>query len=86
MSGEKWQYVRVEDRELRRLREQDRRLRSLQQDLPERLQAVREQARREFQQRLAPFEERARLQERETQRLKTGLRDLERETTRASVQ
>lgn len=82
MSGEKRQYVRVEDRELRRLREQDSRLRSLQQDLPERLQAVREQARREFQQRLAPLEERARRQERETQRLKTGLRDLERETTK----
>ena len=55
MSGEKRQYVRVEDRELRRLREQDSRLRSLQRDLPEPLQAVREQARGEFQQRLAPF-------------------------------
>ncbi len=60
MSGEKCKYVRVEEQELRRLREQESRLRSVQNDLPERLNAVREQARQEFQQRLAPLENRAR--------------------------
>ena len=49
MSGEKCKYVRVEEQELRRLREQESRLRSVQNDLPERLNAVREQARQEFQ-------------------------------------
>ncbi len=77
MSGEKRRYVSVEEQELRRLREQDSRLRSLQQDLPERLNAVREQARREFQQRLAPLEQRFQQQEQQTQRLQSSLRDLE---------
>jgi hypothetical protein len=80
MSGEKRRYVSVEEQQLRHLREQDSRLRSVQRDLPERLNAVREQARRDFQQRLAPLERRARQQEQETQRLKSGLRDLERDT------
>ena len=72
MSGEKRKYVSVEEQELRRLREQESRLRSVQNDLPERLNAVREQARQEFQQRLAPLENRARQQEQETQKLKSG--------------
>ncbi|NEP81100.1 MAG: hypothetical protein F6K39_24860 [Okeania sp. SIO3B3] len=80
MSGEKRKYVSVEEQELRRLRQQESRLRSVQQDLPERLNAVREQARQEFQQRLAPLENRARQQEQETQRLKSGLKDLEKQT------
>ena len=80
MSGEKCKYVRVEEQELRRLREQESRLRSVQNDLPERLNAVREQARQEFQQRLAPLENRARQQEQETQKLKSGLKDLEKQT------
>ncbi|MBR8834296.1 MAG: hypothetical protein DSM106950_09735 [Stigonema ocellatum SAG 48.90 = DSM 106950] len=82
MSGEKRRYVSVEEQEWRRLREQDSRLRSLQQDLPERLNAVREQARREFQQRLAPLEQRAQQQEQQTQRLQSSLRDLEINTQR----
>ncbi|KYC38097.1 hypothetical protein WA1_37740 [Scytonema hofmannii PCC 7110] len=77
MSGEKRRYVSVEEQEWRRLREQDSRLRSLQQDLPERLNAVRERARREFQQRLAPLEQRDQQQEQQTQRLQSSLRDLE---------
>lgn len=80
MSGEKRRYIRVEEQQLQRLREQDSRLRSLQQDLPERLNAVREQARREFQQRLAPLEQRAQQQEQETQRLKSSLKNIEIET------
>ncbi len=80
MSGEKRRYVQVEDQELRRLREQESRLRSVQQDLPERLNAVREQARQEFQQRLAPLEQRARQQEQETQKLRSSLADTEKNT------
>jgi len=82
MSGEKRRYTRIEDRELRRLREQDSRLRSLQQDLPERLNAVRQQARREFQERLAPLEGRTQRQEREIAQMRTGIKNLERETNR----
>ncbi|MBO3460165.1 MAG: hypothetical protein KME33_36185 [Aetokthonos hydrillicola CCALA 1050] len=82
MSGEKRRYVSVDDQELRRLREQDSRLRSVQQDLPERLNKVREETRREFQQRLAPLEQRARQQEQDMQQLRSGLSDLERSTQR----
>ncbi|HAZ48844.1 MAG TPA: hypothetical protein DDW76_14770 [Cyanobacteria bacterium UBA11369] len=80
MSGEKRRYVSVDEQELRRLREQESRLRSVQNDLPQRLNAVREEARREFQQRLAPLEQRARQQEQQTQQLKSSLADLERDT------
>lgn len=80
MSGEKRRYVSVEEQELRRLREQESRLRSVQRDLPERLNAVREEARREFQQRLAPLEQRAQQQERQAQQLKSSLANLERDT------
>ncbi|MGC9527146.1 MAG: hypothetical protein ACP5D7_16565 [Limnospira sp.] len=82
MSGEKRRYTRIEDRELRRLREQDSRLRSLQQDLPERLNAVRQQAQQEFQQRLAPLEGRTQRQEQEIAQMRTGIQNLERETNR----
>jgi hypothetical protein len=80
MSGEKRQYVSVEEQELQRLREQESRLRSVQRDLPERLNAVRQEAQREFQQRLAPLEQRARQQEQESQRLRSSLKDLEQNT------
>lgn len=80
MSGENRRYVSVQEQELRRLREQESRLRSVQNDLPERLNAVREQARQEFQQRLAPLEQRAKQQEQQTQQLKSGLADLEKDT------
>jgi DNA repair exonuclease SbcCD ATPase subunit len=80
MSGEKRRYVRVEDRELRRLREQDSRLRSVQRDLPERLNAIREEARRELQQRLETFEQRAQRQQQEAQKLKSILAIIELET------
>lgn len=80
MSGEKKRYVSVEEQELRRLREQETRLRSVQKDLPERLNAVREQARQEFQQRLAPLEQRARAQEQETQKLRSNIKNLEQDT------
>lgn len=80
MSGEKRRYVSVEDNELRRLREQESRLRSISQDLPERLNAVRQEAQREFQQRLAPLEKRAQEQQKEVQNLRSNLRDVERTT------
>lgn len=82
MSGEKRRYVRVEDRELQRLREQDSRLRSVQRDLPERLNAIREEARRELQQRLETFEQRSQRQEQEAQKLKSSLAVIELETHR----
>ena len=78
MSGEKRRYVSVEDRELRRLREQESRLRSLSNDLPERLNAVRQEAQRDFQQRIAPLEQRAKAQERQVQNLRSNLREVER--------
>lgn len=86
MSGEKRRYVSVEELELRRLREQDSRLRSLQRDLPERLNAIREEARQELQQRLAPLEQRTQQQEQETQKLKSNLATLELETHRRMQQ
>lgn len=82
MSGEKRKYVSIEEQELQRLREQESRLRSVQQDLPERLNAVREQARQEFQQRLAPLEQRTARQEQEVQKFKSNLKDLEQNTNR----
>ncbi|MBW4596214.1 MAG: hypothetical protein KME46_25750 [Brasilonema angustatum HA4187-MV1] len=80
MSGEKRRYVSVEEQELRKLREQDTRLRSLQRDLPERLNAIREQANRELQQRLAPLEQRSQQQEQEARKLKSNLATLELQT------
>lgn len=80
MSGEKKRYVSVEDQELRRLREQESRLRSISQDLPERLNAVRQEAQREFQQRLAPLEKRNQEQQKEVQNLRSNLRNIELET------
>ena len=80
MSGEKKQYVSVEEQELRRLREQETRLRSVQEDLPQRLNAVREQARQDFQQRLAPLEQRTRQQQQETQKLRSNIKSLEQDT------
>lgn len=77
MSGEKRRTVTVEEQELRRLREQESRLRSIQNDLPERLNAIREQARREFQQQMAPLEQRTRKHEQDAAQLRSNLRDLE---------
>ncbi|MCP4103959.1 MAG: hypothetical protein GY749_00240 [Desulfobacteraceae bacterium] len=80
MSGEKRTYVSVEQRELRRLREQDSRLRSLQHDLPERLNAFRQQAEREMQTRIAPIEARQQQYENMVRGLESNLAHLERET------
>ena len=53
-------------------------MRSVQQDLPERLNAIREEANRDLLQRLAPLEERARQQEQEThQRLQQQRQELQ---------
>jgi hypothetical protein len=80
MSEGTQRYVSVEERELTRLREQESRLRSVQQDLPDRLNRIREEARQEMQQRLVPLEQRARQQEEESQQLRSSLADLERNT------
>lgn len=85
MSGEKRTYVSVEDRELRRLREQESRLRSLNQDLPERLDAVRRQAEKEMHDRLAPIEKRQREYESTVNNLQSELGNLERETQKRLV-
>lgn len=73
MSGEKRTYVSVPADELRRLRERESRLRRLQSDLPERLEAIRRQAGQEMASRLAPVERRIQQQERETQDMKGQL-------------
>ena len=86
MSGEKCRFVNVEQQELRRLREQDSRLRSLQRDLPERLNTIREEGRRELQQRLEPLEQRSQQQEQEAKKLKSNLASLELETHRRMQQ
>jgi hypothetical protein len=86
MSGEKRTYVSVEDRELRRLREQESRLRSLSQDLPERLDAVRRQAEKEMKNRLAPIEKRQKEYEKTVNNLQSELGDLERKTQQRLVQ
>ncbi|MBT9133197.1 MAG: hypothetical protein DDT33_01733 [Firmicutes bacterium] len=70
MSGEKCSYVSVPDHELRRLRERESRLRSLQSDLPERLEAIRRQVKGEMESRLVPVENRIKQQERETREMK----------------
>lgn len=85
MSGEKRTYVSVEDQELRRLREQESRLRTLNQDLPERLEEVRQQAEREMRNRLAPIEKRQREYESTVNNLQSELGDLERETQQRLV-
>jgi len=82
MSGEKKCYVSVEEQELRRLKEQDSRLKTVQRDLPERLNKIRQDSRQELQQRLAPLEQRARQQEHEVQKLQSGLSNLEKDTQR----
>ena len=80
MSGEKRRYASIPEDELRRLRQQDNRLRTLNKDLPERLNAIREQVRRESQQRLASMEQRTKQQEKEAKKLKSNLRHLELQT------
>lgn len=73
MSGEKRTYVSIEERELRRLREQESKLRSLSKDLPERLEAIRRQIEREMQGRIAPIENRIKQQERETRAMQAQI-------------
>ncbi len=85
MSGEKRTYVSVEERELRRLREQESRLRTLNQDLPERLNAVRQQAEQEMMSRITPIEARQRQYEDKIRGLQSELGQLEKETRKRLV-
>lgn len=80
MSGEKRRTVRIDEQRKRELEQQESRLRSLQRDLPDRLNDIQEQARRDLQQRLSPLEERTKRQEQENQKLRSNLRDLEKNT------
>lgn len=77
MSGEKRRYIRVDEAELQRLRQQESRLRSVQQDLPERLNSVARQTRQEMQQRLRYLEEREGRQEEKTRQLRSHLANVE---------
>jgi len=70
MSGEKCAHVSVPTRELQRLRDQQSRLRRLQEDLPERLDSIRRQVEQEMESRLAPVENRIRQQEKENRDMK----------------
>ncbi len=81
MSGEKRRYITIDEAQLRQLQEQDSRLRSVQQDLPDRIQAIREQTRQELMSRLTPLEQRASRQEQLAQGLTSAIADLERETS-----
>ena len=80
MSGEKRRYVRVEDQELRRLREQESRLKSIRRDLPKRLEQLRSQAQQDLQLRLEPLERRTIQHEQKTRELKSNLANLEKST------
>jgi hypothetical protein len=82
MSGEKRTYVSIEDRELRRLKEQESRLRSLSRDLPERLDAIRREAEQEMQSRLAPIESRLRYQKNAAKGMKSQIDSLVAEAKR----
>ncbi|MDD2900080.1 MAG: hypothetical protein PHI31_15360 [Desulfuromonadaceae bacterium] len=82
MSGHERTYVSVEEAELRRLREQESRLRTVNRDLPERLEAIRRQTDQEMRNRLAPIEKRQQEYEQSVQNLQSELGNLERETQR----
>jgi hypothetical protein len=77
MSGEKCRYTSIRDSELSRLREQEGRLRSIQQDLPDQLNRIRQESQREMQRRLGPLENRIQQQEKEAQNFRSNLKDLE---------
>ena len=79
MSGQKETYVSVSQRELQRMREQESRLRIIQNDLPERLNEVRRQSERELQRRMQPVEDRQRRCESAVKGLTSELRKVERE-------
>lgn len=82
MSGRKRTYVSVDEQELRRLQAQEARLRTVNQDLPERLEAVRRQVGQELRNRFAPVEARQREYERTVQGLQSALGSLERDAQR----
>jgi hypothetical protein len=73
MSGEKRTFVSVPDEELRRLRDQESRLKTIQSDLPARLEAIRKEAKQEVERRLAPIEHRIADQEQENKNMKSQL-------------
>lgn len=80
MSGEKRTIVQIEDNELRRLREQETRLRNVQRDLPERLNAIRRGAINAMNDRIAPLQQRLDRHGKMVNSLSTDLGRLERHT------
>lgn len=82
MSGRKQTYVSIADRELRRLREQAGRLRTLQTDLPERLAEIRSSTMAELRAQNARMDQRWSQFRERTNQLQSELKDLERDSQR----
>lgn len=82
MSGEKVTYVRMEEREARRLREQETHFRAVQRDLPERLNQIRAATAQQIERQNQRIEERWREFERTAGRLRSDLSALERDSRR----
>lgn len=80
MSCQSVTYVSVDEKTLQRLKEQESQLQALNNDLPERLDALRRQADQEMRKRLAPIEKRQREYENTANNLQSELGTLERET------
>lgn len=82
MSGRKETYVTIPDREARRLREQEAKLRIVQSDLPQRLADIRESTLAEVRRQSARIDQRLDQVQEATNRLQSDLADLERESQR----
>ena len=86
MSASSQRYTSIRASELERLRRQESRLRSIQQDLPQRLNEIREESRRSLQQRLNPLQKTIQQQQQQAQKLKSELADLEKDTAQRLAQ
>ncbi|TVQ45028.1 MAG: hypothetical protein EA365_08855 [Gloeocapsa sp. DLM2.Bin57] len=80
MSGRKEQQVRINESELRRLRQQENQLKIVQQDLPKQLEQARESTRQEFQQRIAHIEQRSQHQQQNVKQMKSQLAQIEQQS------
>ena len=82
MSGKKYKTITVRDDVWRRTQEDANRFQTLNSNLPNLLNNVREAAQQDFQQRFRPLEQRLQGQAREIDGFRTNIRDMERETNR----
>lgn len=82
MSGEKVTYVRIEEREARRLREMETHFRAVQRDLPERLNRIRATAAEEVARQDRRIQERWREFQQTADKLRSDLSTLDRENQR----